>query len=220
MSIPTYLREQIRLGPEVTLTYQLPLARLCQALAGIKNSRSPLYRRCDFVGATMDLYFMRHGIAAAGSDPGTRSDRERALTQKGIKRMRKAARGLRALGIPFDRILTSPLKRSRQTADLAAQALKMEDRLEEVQELSPGGSIQELLSRLGAFEGKKHLLLVGHEPLLSETVSFLISGAQKTEMRLKKGGLCCVTVDNLPAKKGALLRWMLTPKQLRLLAGS
>lgn len=168
----------------------------------------------------MDLYFMRHGIAVAGSDPGIRADRERALTQKGIKRIRKSAKGLLALGIPFDRILTSSLKRARQTADLVVEALKMEDRLEEVQELSPDGSVQALLSRLGAFQGKKHLLLVGHEPLLSETVSFLISGGGKTEMRLKKGSLCCVAVDNPPAKKGATLRWLLTPRQLRLLARS
>lgn len=166
----------------------------------------------------MELYFMRHGIAVAGSDPGIRSDRERALTQKGIKRIRKAAKGLLALGVSFDRILTSPVKRARQTADLVVEALKMKDHLEEVQELSPGGSVQELLSRLSAFQGTKHLLMVGHEPLLSETASFLLSGAEKTEMRLKKGGVCCIQVENLPPKKRALLQWMLTPKQLRLLA--
>lgn len=167
----------------------------------------------------MYLYFMRHGIAVDRDDTEKPSDdRERVLTPKGIKRMRKAAKGLLSLALPLDRILTSPFVRARQTAQIVAEALHIEDRLEEIQELCPDQSVQNLLSGLAAYSDKKHILLIGHEPLLSRTLSVLLSGNPGTEILLKKGGLCCVGVDNLPSKGGAVLNWALTPKQLRLLA--
>jgi phosphohistidine phosphatase len=61
----------------------------------------------------MNLYLMRHGIAVAADDPNTTQDNDRPLTQKGIKRMRRAARGVARLKLPFDGILTSPVLRAR-----------------------------------------------------------------------------------------------------------
>jgi len=167
----------------------------------------------------MILYFMRHGIAVNRDEKGKPpDDRERALTPKGIKRMHKAAKGLLTLSLPLDRILTSPFVRARQTAKIVAETLHMEDRLAEIQELGPDRSVQDLLSGLAAHSGDKHILLVGHEPLLSSTVSFLLSGSAGAEIRLKKGGLCCLEVDRLPPKQSAVLHWALTPKQLRQMA--
>jgi phosphohistidine phosphatase len=168
----------------------------------------------------MTLYIMRHGVAVNRAEGGARSDdRERALTPKGIKRMQKAAKGLTRLALSFDRILTSPLERARQTAKIVAQALRLENRVEEIPQLSPDQSVQDLLSGLAAHAGEKRILLVGHEPLLSRTVSFLLSGKAGAAIRLKKGGLCCLEVDGAPAQGSAVLHWALTPKQLRLLAG-
>lgn len=167
----------------------------------------------------MKLYFMRHGIAVdRGNTTKPSDDRQRDLTPKGIKRMRKAAAGLLSLSIPFDRILTSPFERARQTAQIVAEVVNMADRLEEIQELCPEQSVQDLLSGLAAYSGKNNILLIGHEPLLSSTVSFLLSGSTGAEIRLKKGGLCCLEVDRFPPKENAVLHWALTPKQLRLLA--
>ena len=167
----------------------------------------------------MNLYFMRHGIAVDRSDTGGESsDRERPLTPKGIKRMQKAAKGLAALSPSFDRILSSPLERARQTAKIVAQTLKIEDRLEEIEQLSPDRLVHDLLAGLAPYSGDKEILLVGHEPLLSGTVLSLLSGKASAEIRLKKGGLCCLEVDNLPPKKKVVLHWALTPKQLRLMA--
>lgn len=165
----------------------------------------------------MDLYLMRHGIAVQGNTPEVSSDRERPLTPKGAKRMRKAAEGLRNLKLTFDRILTSPLLRAQQTAQVVAEVLDIENRVEQVPELAPEGSVQNLLSSLAAYKEKKRILLVGHEPLLGETVAFLLSKGKAAEVRFKKGGLCCMEVDDLPPRK-AILHWMLTPRQLRLLA--
>ena len=167
----------------------------------------------------MNLYFMRHGIAVDRADSGAGSgDRERQLTPKGIKRMNKAAKGLVTLSISFERILTSPLERARQTAKIVAQILQLEDRVEEIEQLSPEQSAQDLLSGLVAYAGKKEILLVGHEPQLSSTISVLLSGTSEAVIRLKKGGLCCLQVDGLPPRDSAVLHWALTPKQLRLMA--
>ena len=167
----------------------------------------------------MNLYFMRHGIAADRADTGAKSrDRERTLTPKGIKRIRKEVKGLIAMSVSFDRILTSPLARAGQTAKIVAKALRLEDRLEEFPQLSPDQSVQDLMSGLIAYSGEKHILLVGHEPLLSSAVTFLLSGTAGAVIRIKKGGLCCLELDGIPPKKNALLHWALAPKQLRQLA--
>jgi len=166
----------------------------------------------------MDLYLMRHGIAIVRGAPGIRSDRDRHLTKKGIKRMEKAAKGLAALKISFDHILTSPLVRARQTAEVVAETLNMADRLKEIPELGPDGTVECLLDSLTPFRSDEHLLLVGHEPLLSDTASFLLIKDTQIELLLKKAGICAIEVDGLPPQRPGTLLWMLAPRQLRLLA--
>jgi phosphohistidine phosphatase len=163
----------------------------------------------------MNLYLMRHGIAVAANQPGMESDSERPLTPKGVKRMRRAARGLRRLGISFDTILTSPLVRARQTAEIVAEILGLEGQLEEISELAPERSVDHLISGLTRFHDREHLLLVGHNPLLIRAFSFLISGKDNLEIELKKGGLGCIETDALPPSGPGTLHWFLTPKQLR-----
>ena len=165
----------------------------------------------------MRLYLMRHGIAVAADDPSFPKDADRPLTAKGIKRMRRAARALRRMKIPFDGILTSPLLRARQTAEIAADALGMESRLEEISGLAPESTADNLLFGLTRYQDRRHLLLVGHEPLLSRTVAHLLGVRQPVDfaIELGKGSLCCLEIEALPAAKPASLRWLLTPKQLR-----
>jgi phosphohistidine phosphatase len=165
----------------------------------------------------MNLYLMRHGIAVAANDPGIDSDSARPLTQKGTKRMRRAAQGLRRLGVSFDTVLTSPFVRARQTAEIVAESLGFEDRLEEISELTPESSVDHLISGLIRFQDREHVLLVGHNPLLGVAASFLIAGKKeiRLEIELKKGGLCRIEIDGLPPRTPGTLHWFLTPKQLR-----
>ena len=167
----------------------------------------------------MNLYLLRHGIAVAADEPGVESDADRALTAKGVKRMRRAAKGLRRLKVPFDGLLTSPLIRARQTADIVAETLGLETHLEEVSGLAPESSVEQLSFGLTRFQNRAHLLLIGHEPLLSDTASFFIAGKKgpKIDLTLKKGGLCRIEIDAIPPSKPGTLHWMLTPKQLRLI---
>jgi len=168
----------------------------------------------------MNLYLMRHATAVAADDPGVESAGVRPLSAKGIKRLRKAARGLKRLGIVFDALLSSPVLRARQTADIVAGYVGLDGQVEEISELAPESSVDNLMFGLTRFRSCEHLLLVGHEPLLSQTAAFLL-GAKKNEtlgIELKKAGLCRIEIDGLPADKPGMLHWLLAPKQLRLLA--
>ena len=120
----------------------------------------------------MHFYFLRHGIAVDKDDPRVGSDAERFLTPKGVKRMRKAAKGIRRLKIPFDAVLCSPAARARQTAEIVAAELGLEEQLQEISGLSPESTVDVLIFGLTRFQNCAHILLVGHEPLLTDTISW------------------------------------------------
>ncbi len=169
----------------------------------------------------MNLYLLRHGIALAQDDPSVSHDRERPLTHKGVKRLRKAAKGLLRLEVPFDAVLTSPLLRSRQTAEIVVATLGIDALLEEISGLAPESSVEHLIFGLTRYQDRKHVLLVGHEPLLSDAAaSFLSSGKQTRHLNLafKKGSLCHIEIESLTSTAPGQLHSLLTPKQLRLLA--
>jgi phosphohistidine phosphatase len=165
----------------------------------------------------MNLYLMRHGIAVPAEDPAVRHDGDRTLTSKGVKRLRKASRGLRRLDIPFDAILTSPVLRAHQTADIVAEALGTQALVKEISSLAPESTVDHLLFGLTPYQTQSHLLLVGHEPLLGNFLSFLIAGRSANAFEFKKGALGRVEIDSPSPPVSGRLHWFLTPKQLRLL---
>jgi phosphohistidine phosphatase len=167
----------------------------------------------------MNIYLLRHGIATSAEEMP--NDGDRPLTAKGSKRMRKGARGIRRLGLEFDAILTSPLARAHQTADVVAEALGQQSQLAVLDALQPGNSIDDLISSLSEYKNREHLLLVGHEPLLSEAAAFLLTGKKGIglEFGFKKGAICHIEVDTIPPRSPGTLRSFLAPKQLRLLRG-
>lgn len=162
----------------------------------------------------MNVYLMRHGVAEAKDKTGVPDD-QRELTKKGAKKTRKAAKGLRALKIPFDRIVTSPLPRARETADIVADVLKLEEEVAEAPELAPDASMESLVARLVEYRDCRELLLVGHQPFLGKAASLLLSRNEGAQIDLKKSGVCCIELNELDLKKPGVLRWMLTPRQLR-----
>jgi phosphohistidine phosphatase SixA len=99
-----------------------------------------------------------------------------------------------------------------------AESLNLEDRLEEVQELGLESSAEGLIAKLIDYRDLNKLLMVGHQPLLGQTVSCLLTGSTGMNIEFKKGGLCCLEVDTLPAKS-AVLHCLLTSKQLRQMGG-
>jgi phosphohistidine phosphatase len=163
----------------------------------------------------MNIYLLRHGIAVNAEE--TTSNNDRPLSPKGSKRMRKGTRGLRRLGLDFDAILTSPLARARQTTDIVAEALGLQSRVSVIDALQPSNSVEDLISSLSEYKNRDNLLLVGHEPLLSETAAFLLTGkkTKALELEFKKGALCHIEIDTLPPRNPGTLLSFLTPKQLR-----
>jgi phosphohistidine phosphatase len=166
----------------------------------------------------MEIYLMRHGIALSGESTDAPSDEQRPLTPKGVKRTRKAAKGLMAVRPSIDRLLTSSLVRARQTADIVADALRLKGQVEELTELAPGGDPEKLVGGLSDYQECQGILLVGHQPGLGEIASLLLSGQTNLEINLKKSAVCCIEVVTFPAAGHGSLNWMLAPKQLRKLA--
>ncbi len=162
---------------------------------------------------------MRHAIAHDLGADGSRSDAERTLTDEGRANTRAAARAMAWLELDIDAIWTSPLARARQTAEIVAEGLKKTSVMREAPELAPSGGTEQAVSALTRLGRGTSALLVGHEPDLSRLVAYLVWGGLDAErVAFKKGALC--RIDCLagvrPGK--AILRWLLTPKQLRLLA--
>jgi phosphohistidine phosphatase len=165
----------------------------------------------------MNLYILRHGIAVEHGAAGYENDDERPLTGKGERKMWAIADAIKALEISFDLILSSPLVRARQTAEIVAEALKCQKRMELTDTLSPQDSAKPLIELLREQRALDDFVLVGHEPFLSRLIALLISGTSETSVLLKKGGFCKLSTDDLKHGKCATLEWLLTPKQMELM---
>jgi len=162
----------------------------------------------------MMLYVLRHGVAEEVGPEGT--DGSRRLTPAGRRKLQAGACGMRALGVAFDAILTSPLVRAVETAAIVAEALGNRPARRELAALEPGVPPVETVRALRAFARHEHVAIVGHEPGLSRLIALLLTGSPDgVKLVLKKGGLVVLQVQD-PARGGsATLRSLLTPRQLR-----
>lgn len=166
----------------------------------------------------MQLLLLRHGIAEARDPAGGREDADRVLTPEGRDKVRQVARGLRRLNVAPDLILSSPLARARQTAEIVAEVLRLSERVRFSDHLATSGAHAELIRELRGWEpAPETVLLVGHEPDLSELTGLLLTGRPTLEMRFKKAGLCRLTLDRIEFGPGAVLDWFVPPKILRAL---
>ena len=165
--------------------------------------------------ASYFIYLVRHGLAAE-QGPEFPNDDDRPLTSEGIERMRVQVVGLRELGVRLDRVLTSPLVRASQTAEILAAGIACEAPLVMVDALRPGGRYDALLAALGRLGSDRSVALVGHMPSIGDIASRLI-GAREP-LAFKKGATCCIETDALPPAGTGQLRWFLPPRALRALA--
>lgn len=165
----------------------------------------------------MNIYIVRHGIAVEQGTSGL-SDADRPLTKEGIERMQKAARGLKRFLDPPDLIVSSPLLRAKQTAEILAVALQTRDGVEEWAELSPASAPHSTVTLLKSHaDTVKSVVLVSHEPHVSALAALLL-GMKPLAVSFKKGAICALSCPHSLAAGKAELLWFLTPKQLRLLA--
>jgi len=155
------------------------------------------------------LYFLRHAHAEDGGD---KPDEQRALIDKGIEQAEATAKLLKRLDIGLDYLFTSPRLRARQTAGAVADALSIEPRV--VEELNYGFNVPRLSALLGDVPPNADVMLVGHEPTLSQTIQ-AITGAR---VEMKKCGLARIDVIVRQPLQGELV-WLITPKLVRALDG-
>lgn len=162
------------------------------------------------------LLLLRHAIALERSEAAAQGmdDADRPLTQKGQRRMEKAASGIRRMIDRPARVFSSPLLRARQTAQiLAAQYSSLPVEIHEA--LAPGGAHQDLLRLLGQQTADGPLVLVGHEPDLGMLIGLLLCGKPRSLVQLKKGGAALMGFERrIDAASGTLL-WLMPPRQLR-----
>jgi len=162
----------------------------------------------------MDLLIVRHAIAFERNRQRWLQDAERPLSPAGIRRARKAATGLKELIRPPDRVLTSPLLRAKQTAEILADAADW-PQATECFELSPGEPAQALLTLL-ARDRSKLVAVVGHQPSLGHLLTAcLIGDGGVLAIEMKKNAIACLSFPGAPRAGRAALKWLATPRMLR-----
>ena len=156
------------------------------------------------MGGTIQLYLVRHAIAEERG-PKWPDDTKRPLSTEGKLRMETQVVGLEKLGVEIEEVLTSPLVRTRQTADILAKGLSSRPRVTVFDALAPGHSAKEMMNALKEYSKRTHIALVG----------------ARSPITFKKGGVALVKVERLPPDAGAgALCWFLSPKILRQLAAA
>ena len=159
----------------------------------------------------MKLYLVRHAIA---EDRGTdhEDDSLRPLTDKGREKMQKIAQALKTLGVSPDLIVSSPYVRASQTASILTKTFKYNEEILYNDLLMPMGQPDDMIGEINEKYSVDELMLVGHEPNLSSLISILLAGSSDISINLKKGGVCCLSVDDLHYDRKAVLEWLVTPK--------
>lgn len=167
----------------------------------------------------MILYLVRHGIAVDIGQNGVTSDRDRMLSEIGLARTRVAAEGFAALGCEVERLISSPLLRARQTADLFQATLGSNLKVETSEKLSGAVDAETTLAWLRR-QPLKPTMLVGHMPHFADLASSLLcDSGLAVDILFKKAAICCLWCNGKALYGGARLEWLLQPRMLRALAG-
>jgi phosphohistidine phosphatase len=165
----------------------------------------------------MDLYLVRHAIAADRAEGTFPNDDERPLTPEGIHKFRLAARGLSELGMKPGRIVSSPLLRAKQTAEILRDAVAKDVAITISASLTPNAEYVALLKALVPY-AEEEVAVVGHEPHLSGLASYLLVGGDAAVLEFKKGAVALLKFPDRAAPGAGSLEWLIQPGALRLLA--
>lgn len=151
----------------------------------------------------MILYFLRHGKAGS---PRAANDDARELTAAGMAALRAAAPLFRRLNLRPDVVLSSPLARSLQTAELLCEAIGGSPTVDK--RLRPGASWGDLARAMAAHPDARRVMFVGHEPDFSAAIVELTGAAS---VRMRKGGIACLEFYGVPERGGGEIAWLIDP---------
>jgi phosphohistidine phosphatase len=164
----------------------------------------------------MLVYLVRHGIAVDREDPDCPPDAERPLTKKGMEKARLVLKGLLELGAKPDVILSSPLVRALQTAEIAAKVMHYsKDKIRRTDALLPEAD-PAMLTRELARMNVEQVLCTGHAPHMDEFISHA-TGSRRSFTALKKAGVACVEFESVVPGAGVLTA-LFSPRVFRLLS--
>ncbi|MBI4575721.1 MAG: phosphohistidine phosphatase SixA [Planctomycetes bacterium] len=164
----------------------------------------------------MQVLIVRHAPAANSTEWSRKgkADELRPLTGEGRDRMRRIARGLARLTTRLDVVISSPLRRSVETAAVLQECFPFAKR-EKLDALRPGGDPEGVLARLATLDAQATAALVGHEPDLGALLARLLTGEADAFVDLKKGAVALVEFEAAARAGRGLLRWLLQPAHLR-----
>lgn len=163
----------------------------------------------------MELYVLRHAIAADHASTGR--DADRALTPEGRAKLQQIVKAFGPLEVKVDRVLSSPYVRARETAEAAGAALGVEPEI--VPDFASGASPARMVAALQerietSRSASSRVMVVGHEPDLGCLVTFLMSGDDQGGVRMKKAGLVKLSIGRLHPGRCAVLEWSLWPRHM------
>jgi phosphohistidine phosphatase len=157
----------------------------------------------------MRLYLLRHGIA---EDGGPRTpDAKRELTEKGRTKLTAVLRLARRSGVTPELVLSSPLVRAVQTADMAREILDVASPIQQTAVLVPESSPQKVWDELRGLRNLDAVLLASHEPLLSHLTAWLLS-SPALQVHMTKAAIVAIEIDSFHGEPHGVLHWMITPK--------
>jgi len=168
----------------------------------------------------MDLLIIRHGLAEERETWARtgKSDDLRPLTEKGRKKMKRAARGLKSIVPEIGLLASSPLTRAKETAEIVAAEYGVSVGAE-TNALEPDASFDGLVEWLRPLARERVVAVVGHEPQLSGVATWLMCGVSHARVTMRKGGACLLSFDGEAGRGAGTMHWLLTSKQLEALGG-
>ena len=156
----------------------------------------------------MQIYLLRHGIAE-DAKPG-QSDADRALTSEGRDKLRRVLKRARAADVEPSLILSSPLKRAIETAEIASDVLKYKGEIVRTRALEPEAPPEQAWEEIRNRKTEAAILLAGHEPHMSSALAFLLD-CPGLQVDFKKGALARLDCDRFGPRPKCVLKWLLTP---------
>jgi phosphohistidine phosphatase len=157
----------------------------------------------------MDLYLIRHADALALGERGITDDEQRPLSEKGEQQAKAMGQFFKARGIAFDRVVSSPLVRARQTAEIMLKASGLAQEISLTDGLTPNARAKKLARYLMKTGGER-VALVGHLPHMADFAAWIIGG-KKAQIEFAKAGVALVSSGDSPIKGNGVLHWLLTP---------
>jgi phosphohistidine phosphatase len=162
----------------------------------------------------MQLYIVRHGIAIDREDPKCPSEADRYLTEEGIEKTKQVAKGLAALGLHADLMVSSPYARAMQTAAIVANALEYpKQKIRRSDSLLPGAEPGAFLRELAREKNVSSVFCFGHAPHVDGLLAAAV-GASRHITSMKKAGVAFIELKRLSPPNGQLI-WLVTPKLIR-----